>query len=370
MVLGTDKCLLKRACELGFDVHVFGLKPPTMQEYLGKRIIFHKQDILDYDSLWKSCKELRPKGVVSVSSELAMHPMHYLLRKIGIPCNSLWTEQTSTNKYLMRKAMNEAGLDSPKFALITELTTKKEIEKLISNFEFPLIIKPVDMSASRGVMKIDRIKDLQEALSYSLKWSKNKQCILEECVSGPEYSGECIAYNGKYSLLAITEKTTTGSPHFIEKSHHQPASLTHEMELKVKETLFRAFKSLKIEYGAIHPEFRITKDGRILFMEIATRMGGGHIGTELTPLSSGYDFLGMVIDICCGKEPVIRKGHATQIAEVHYVLSKDDVDKFHRIKNDKSYNIVYAYKSENIPPVEVLNNIDRLGYYIVTKKIK
>lgn len=366
MVLGTNEPLLQRACELGFDVHAFGLTPPPKMIYAGKKIHFHKQNILEYNSLWDACRNLNPNGVVSVCSELAMHPMHFLLRKMGIACNSVWTEQITTDKYMMRKVMKEAGLDSPQFTLVTDKSSYEDIKNAVVGFCFPLIIKPVDLSASRGVMKIESLKNLSKAVDYSLSWSKKKECIIEEFVEGPEYSGESIAYKGIYTLLAITEKKTTGAPYFVETAHHQPASLSSEMIDKVKTALFKAFTALKIEYGAIHPEFRITKDGRVLFMEIATRMGGDHIGTELTPISSGYDFLGMVINICCGKEPNIVRMHEPLEAEVRYVISADDLAVLDGLKNDKSVNLVFVSEISKLPK-EVNKSSDRAGYYIMTK---
>ncbi len=367
MVLGTNEPLLSRACEMGFEVHCFGLTAPSKDSFKGNPVCFHEQDILDYDNLWKECQKLKPLGVVSVCSELAMRPMHFLLRKLGIPCNSIETEQKTTNKYLMRSTLLAAGLDSPKFTLVTPMTSINELSITISDFTFPLIIKPIDSSASRGVLKIDSFDNLAESIDYSLKWSKEKTCILEEFIEGKEYSGESIAYKGEYKLLAITEKTTTGAPYFVEKTHCQPANLSTDMVNKVEEILYKAFKALNIEYGAIHPEFRITPDGRILFMEIATRMGGGHIGTELTPLSSGYDFVGMVINICCGEKPNLTKKHETRFAEVHYFITKEDVKRFEEIRNNYSYSIYFASDISQTPKNEVKNNIDRLGYYIAVK---
>lgn len=173
----------------------------------------------------------------------------------------------------MRKAMKEGGVDSPNFMLVTDKMSIEDINAATTNFTYPLICKPVDLSSSRGVFKIESPRNLKEALDYALDWSKKKQVILEEFIDGSEYSGESIAYNGKYKLLAVTEKHTTGAPHFVETGHHQPASLTHDIYAKVERTLYKAFAAMRIEYGAIHPEFRITKDGKIYFMEIATRWG-------------------------------------------------------------------------------------------------
>ena len=101
-------------------------------------------------------------------------------------------------------------------------------------------------------------------------------------------------------------------------------------------------------------------------MEIATRMGGDHIGTELTPISSGYDFLGMVINICCGKEPNIVRMHEPLEAEVRYVISADDLAVLDGLKNDKSVNLVFVSEISKLPK-EVNKSSDRAGYYIMTK---
>ena len=105
MILGTNEYqnpLIIRAKELGYETHVFGWPHGEIGETTAD--VYHPVNILDYNLLWDECKKLNPCGVASVCSELAMHPMNYLLRKMGIPCNSLETETITTNKYLMRKA--------------------------------------------------------------------------------------------------------------------------------------------------------------------------------------------------------------------------------------------------------------------------
>lgn len=368
MILGTNEYqnpLIVRAKELGYETHVFGLDRGEIGQQTAD--FFHPVDILDYNRLWEECKRLQPVGIASVCSELAMHPMNYLLRKAGIPCNSPTTETITTNKYLMRQAMKEGGVDSPNFTLVTNGMAFDQIKHDIAEFTFPLIIKPCDLSSSRGVFKIDTIDNLQEGLEYALRWSKTGEAILEEFIDGPEYSGESIAYQGQFHLLAITEKSTTGAPHFVETGHRQPANLSPEMTLKVQETLFNAFKALDIQYGAIHPEFRITPDGRILFMEIATRMGGDCIGTDLVPLSSGYDFLGMVINICCGKAPDFTKIRTPMQAENHYIMTRQDLDNFNNLKK---HHPEIIWRHSVIKPLSdkpILKSADRAGYYITIK---
>lgn len=370
MILGTNEYqnpLILRAKELGYETHVFGWPHGEIGETTAD--VYHPVNILDYDLLWEECRKLNPCGVASVCSELAMHPMNYLLRKMGIPCNSVETETITTNKYLMRKAMKEGGVDSPNFILVKKGQDIADIEKSVAAFTYPLIIKPCDLSSSRGVYKIESPAMLQHGVDYAMEWSKTGEAILEEFIDGPEYSGESIAYRGEYKLLAITEKSTTGAPHFVETGHRQPARLSAEMTKKVEEILFKAFRSLNIEYGAIHPEFRITPDGRILFMEIATRMGGDCIGTDLVPLSSGYDFLGMVIDICCGKAPSFRKIRPPMVACNHYIMTAEDLTEFNNLMVSAPEKVWRHSEMKPVSDSPVLKSADRAGYYITIDEL-
>lgn len=362
VILGTNEYqnpLIIRAKELGYETHVFGWKTGAIGETTAD--VYHDVNIMDYDTLWEEVEKVDPCGVASIASELAMHPMNFLLRKLGIPCNSIETENIATNKYLMRCAMRDAGIDGPRFVLVEADFDKN----CIAQFEYPLIIKPVDLSSSRGVMKINTEDELDEAIQYAMNWSKTKQCILEEFIEGPEYSGESIAYNGQYKLLVVTEKSTTGAPHFVETGHKQPADLSEEMLKKVEQTLYKAFASMGIKYGAIHPEFRITKEGRICFMEIGARMGGDCIGSDLVPISSGYDYMGMVISCGCGKEPSFEKIREPKEARIKYIIAKDDYDEYLRIQRETPEIITRHSDIAKISDTPILKSADRAGYYIM-----
>lgn len=368
VILGTNEYqnpLIVRAKELGYETHVYGVPSGQIGEQTAD--VYHPINIMDYDKLWEEVEKLGAVGVASIASEVAMHPQNYLLRKMGIPCNSLWTEEVTTNKYLMRQVMKDAGMNSPNFMLITKEMTIEQIRGAITIFNYPLIVKPTDLSSSRGVFKIEAEENLEEAINYAMGWSEKKEIILEEFIEGPEYSGDSIAYEGNYRLLAITEKHTTGAPHFVEIGHKQPAPVSDEMCKKVEDTLFKAFSALKIEYGAVHPEFRITKDGRILFMEIATRMGGDCIGSDLVAISTGMDYLGMVINCGCGKAPNFTQLWEPKKAEIKYIMNPDDLAEFERLRNETPEIITRYSEMQPLSDKPILKSADRAGYYITAR---
>jgi biotin carboxylase len=153
----------------------------------------------------------------------------------------------------------------------------------------------------------------------------------------------------------------------VETGHKQPAKLSPEMLKKVEETLYKAFASMGIKYGAVHPEFRITKEDRICFMEIGARMGGDCIGSDLVPISSGYDYMGMVIACGCGKEPSFEKICEPKEARIKYIITKEDLEEFERIKREEPDVITRYSDIKELSDHPILKSADRAGYYITAR---
>ena len=65
-----------------------------------------------------------------------------------------------------------------------------------------------------------------DAVETALQCSFKHEAIVEEFIEGWEISVEFISYQGKHYPLQITDKVTTGAPHFVELEHHQPAELS------------------------------------------------------------------------------------------------------------------------------------------------
>lgn len=107
--------------------------------------------------------------------------------------------------------------------------------------------------------------------------------------------------------MAMTLKYTTGSPHFIETGHLDPAPVETDILCKVQKIIFHAWDSLKIEYGASHSEIKIDRLGNVKIIEIGARMGGDFIGSSLVQQPMGIDFVKAVIEIALGTPQIWRR---------------------------------------------------------------
>lgn len=350
--------LILKAKEKGYETHVFAWRDGAVGEKTAD--FFYPISITEKEEILKKCEKIKPDGVVSIASDLASITVNYVAEKLGLVCNGIESSLVSTNKYLMRKAFHTHGDLSPRYYHSDELT-----DELIKQFKMPLIVKPVDRSGSRGITKVVNIEEFKQALSVAMEQSFDGKAIIEEYVDGSEYSVEYVSFKGKHYFLAMTKKYTTGAPHFIETGHMQPSGVNGENLERVKAVVEHALDSLQIKYGASHSELKIDEDGNIYLIEIGGRMGGDCIGSDLVRLSTGYDFVNMVIDIACGKEPQFTKVEDPGVAKIRFIIDKKDFQELEQLKREQP-EIIYRI-SDMLPFSEghrVIDSSTRYGYYI------
>ena len=282
--------LIEKAKEMGLYTLCFAWTEGAVCADIADK--YYPISIVEKDEILAICENEQIDGICTIASDVAAPTVAYIAEKMGLVGNSYESACNANNKYEMRKIFSEAGVLCPKFK---ELHTLEDAIGI--NFEFPLIVKPADRSGSLGVAMVNNKQELNDAVAKALECSFCKQAIVEEYVEGKEISVEFISYKGKHYPLQITDKVTTGAPHFVELEHHQPADLSLEMYDSIYALTDKALTALGITNGASHSEYRITGDGRIVVMEIGGRMGGDFIGSDLVKLSTGYDFLQGVIDV-------------------------------------------------------------------------
>jgi len=138
-------------------------------------------------------------------------------------------------------------------------------------------------------------------MAEALEYSKLDSVLVEEFIEGPEYSIEGLHYDGKSEVIQFTEKKTTEYPYNVELGHIQPASISEENKLKIREIVARIGKALKFENCPSHTELKINERG-IFVIETSPRLGGDYITSMLTPLSTGVNVEDELLRIALGEK--------------------------------------------------------------------
>lgn len=347
--------LIQKAKQMGLETHVFAWKCGDVGEQSAD--FFYPISIVEKDEILKKCQEIGVDGVCSIASDLAAITVNYVANKMGLIGNSEESVKVSTNKHFMRKCFEKNGDPSPVSIKVNSIDEFKSTQ-----LTFPVIIKPLDRSGSRGITKTYDEEEVSAAIEYAKNQGFEKAALIEEFAMGQEYSVEYISWKGQHHFLAMTKKYTTGAPHFIETGHVEPAPVDEETLENVKRVVEHALSSLMIENGASHSEIKINDRKEIKIIEIGGRMGGDFIGSNLVELSTGFDFVGNVIRIAMEMEPVFHFCNP-KAAAVRFVFNKKDVEILKIIKEEHPEYLV-AEEVHTITENEVTDSASRFGYYI------
>ncbi|MBE7034543.1 MAG: ATP-grasp domain-containing protein [Ruminococcaceae bacterium] len=282
---------------MGYYVGVIDFNPNAVG--VSYADVFFNVSTIDIEGVTETAKQFQPDGIVTLATDMPMRAIASATKALGLPGISMETAIRATDKGEMIKAFAAHSVPSPWYFIVENEEKLASIQKKIT---YPCIMKPLDNSGSRGVMLIERAEKLAESFAYSVAQSRGAGVIVEEYMQGSEVSVEIMVIGGESHILTITDKLTTGAPHFVEMGHSQPSRFDEKTKEAICEVARGAVKAIGLENGPAHAEIMVTKEGPKM-VEIGARMGGDCITTHLVPLSTGIDMIGATILLACGKVP-------------------------------------------------------------------
>lgn len=254
--------------------------------------------ITEKDRIAEICAARGIGGVVTIASDVAVPTVAHVAARLGLSGNSEQSAYLSTNKNAMREAFRSAGVRGP---VSRKVRSAAEALDAANDIGWPVIVKPADRSGSMAVEKVGDACALRTAVLRALDASLANEAVVEQFIENAcEISIEGISHDGAYHVLAVTDKVTTGAPHFVELAHHQPSILPQDVLDAAMAQARLGVAALEIREGATHAELMVTPSGDLYVTEIGARMGGDFIGSDLVRLSTGYDFVCGVIEASLG----------------------------------------------------------------------
>lgn len=351
-----QKKLVIKAKNMGIETHVFAWEEGAVAKEISD--YFYPISIIDKEKILEKLRLINVNGVCSIASDLAMPTVNYLANELRLVGNTQECTILTTNKYEMRKVLKEKGMPIPEFQLI-----KNEQDIDVYKIKFPAIVKPIDRSGSRGINKVMNIDELKIAIQIAKKVSFIDSILIEEYIDGKEYSIEGISQKGEHKIIQVTEKFTSGDPNFIEMAHLAPARIDRDLKKRISKTIEESLTALKVENGASHSEIKVSSKGDIKIIEIAARMGGDFIGSDMVEISTGFDFVTNVIKVSLGETVDFNYKECNRISLVKFIFDEEDIKKIEDLKGKYLDVLKECYIHHQIQVVS--DSSSRNGYCIV-----
>lgn len=327
----------------------------------------HVFNILDADACLELARKEKVDGVVHICCEVSMYPMGRINEELGLHGIDSATAIRVTNKNKMREALEIAGAPSPRSI---GAATVAEALSAAERIGMPLIVKPSRNSGSRGVARLEAgssEEQLAAAFGRAVEQSRDDSAVIEEYVEGPEFSVEVLTWRGRPHVLTVTDKETTEAPHFVETGHSEPSRQPADIRSAIEEAAIEGIRALGIDWASSHAEIKLSPHGPVI-IEIAARLGGDFIATELVRRSTGIDMVEGAIDLALGREPNLQPSREPRGAAIRYlapapgkVVSITGLDEAKRVPGVKIVDVNTAV-GDTIP--EMTSSLTRVGHVI------
>lgn len=243
----------------------------------------------DLDAVLQLARKLRIDGIVAYGSDPAAVTAAYVGNALGLPSNPYQSVVTLARKDLFRAFLADNGFNTPRFRTFT---TPAEAAAKAAGLDWPVVVKPVDSSGSKGVSIVRDRQDLPAACETALSFARFKAGIVEEYVqtdSPLQLEGDGFVCDGCLVFRAFCDGNfdPLGSP-VVPIGVTFPSIYGKEIQDRAHADIQRLLSLLRIERGALNFDIRVDRQGRIFLIEIGPR-NGGNLLPQVIQRATGVD---------------------------------------------------------------------------------
>lgn len=336
---------------------------PPAKHYADKHI---RASTLDIDTVIKATKEEHAELVTTACTDQALMTVAEVSELLDLPCYiSHKTGLNVTNKAYMKRVLVANNIATSKYVIVN---TSDKIEEKIINFEFPLVVKPVDCNSSKGVKKVESIHALKDSLKDAIAYSRTNKAIIEEFKHGKELSCDFYVENGVANMLSVTasRKVKNIKSFTIIQSYYPAISKQEEINVKrIAQQIVDAFelKNCPLLIQMIHNE------KGCFVIEFSARMGGGS-KYKLIEVISGVNIMSEYVKLILGLPVLINPMLCTNYITMNYIycnpgkiLEVNGLDKLHDQGIVEHY---FEYKTKGMIVENCSTSGDRVAGYLLS----
>jgi biotin carboxylase len=323
--------IIREAKRRGYYIITCDYEPDNPGHVLADE--YHNISTTDEEGVLRLAAKVNPDLVLAYASDPAASTAAYVSEKLGLPGNSYESIRLLSQKHLFRDLLKNNRFNYPRIVSF-ERHELPEIDGI--PLEYPVIVKPVDSSGSKGVTVVDSFRGVRYAAEYALSFSRSERIIIEECIDplngdlhgdGFFLNGELVfsmigdhIYNGKVNPLnpAGTSWPSVASPFYIEEIKRQVESIA---------------RLAGYSDGPVNIEARINREGKVYIMEIGPR-SGGHFVPQAICHATGFNMVDAQLDLLSGIPVTIPKFKVVPTS--YFALHSGNDGVFQKIQIDKS----------------------------------
>lgn len=322
---------------------------------------FYLVSTTDKESVLKVAKEENVDGIVAYASDPAAITAAYVANKLELPSNPYESIEILSKKNLFRNFLRENDFNCP---ASKEFNSLESVWIEIDKFKFPIMIKPIDSSGSKGVSKVDNIEQIENAFNYAMSISREKTVIIEEYIERDHdfmIGGDIFVIDGKIEFwgLISSYRDKKGNP-FVPIGNRYPLDISEERLSEIHIELQKLIDLLDIKFGAFNIEIMFTSKNELYFIEVGPRNGGNMI-PDFLYMATGIDTIETTIECSMGNFnndlKDLKKGgfYSTYVLHVNHDGILNDIKYSKEIKEAIIKTVMYKKSGDEVFSFEGAN---------------
>jgi biotin carboxylase len=288
LVLPTEtyraSAFLRAAGNLGLEIVVASNEAPTLASLMDGRVLTldlrHPDESAARAATFAATWPV--DAVIGVDESSVVTAAHVAERLGTARRNPVTSVEATRDKRQMRRRLTAAGMRQPQFYATDVDASDAVIDDAIGMVGLPCVVKPVDLAASRGVIRADTRAEVMSAvrrvgslLRMICVDGTTPSLLIEAYVEGVEVAVEGLIRDGVLEVIALFDKPDPlNGPYFEETLYVTPSRLDDASQRAATTAVHEAVRALGLRHGPIHAEVRIAS-GEAVVIEVAARSIGG-----------------------------------------------------------------------------------------------
>jgi biotin carboxylase len=288
LVLPTETyratAFLRAAGKLGLEVVVASNEAPALATLMEGRVLTLdlQHPLQSADRAAAFAAKWPVDAVIGVDEGSVLTAAH-IAERLGLARrNPVDAVKATRDKRLLRRRLTAAGVSQPRFVALDVDAGEADLDDAIDIVGLPCVVKPVDLAASRGVIRADSRAEVLAAVHRVGKMLRTicvdgstPPLLIEAYVDGVEVAIEGLVRDGTLEVITLFDKPDplTG-PFFEETLYVAPSGLDSRAQSAVVDAVSAAVTALGLRHGPIHAEVRLAGKQAVV-IEVAARSIGG-----------------------------------------------------------------------------------------------
>ncbi len=305
MILGAGVYqvpLIRTAKRMGFETIAVSIPGQYPGFAVADRVL--EIDTRDKERVFEAAKREQITGICTTGTDVAVSSIGYVCDRMGLPGIPMEAAKVLCNKALMKQAFLAGGVRCAEGEKAYNLN---EAVRIAEGIGYPVVVKRVDSSGSRGVTVVRRAEDMRNAWLYAKEKTTQDYVLVERMLRGVEIGVDGFIRDHKVVFLAPhTKFIYQGPSSTVPVGHAFPCPMSKALEEDIREQMQRAADASGADNCCFNADVFVEGD-RCWVIELGGRCGATCI-PELIGVSYGFDYYEAMLKEASGERAEFPEG--------------------------------------------------------------